>query len=330
MNENVTEEKTRIDHAKEATCKFIDEIFPEGTNGTGSTISVITFNNTSKNLGTATNYKTAETLKAKVNEIAIPGSMGTNIEAGLELTNAELDKLKNENKFVVFLGDGAPTPSFIIQEYGWQEWYIKSDFDKNTEENITEQANKIKDKTTGVYAIGVGINDLSNGREYWSHYIKCNIRNCNAKNHVIVTDNDDGTKNHVGEGFHWESERAYAKRILKEIIADKDDGNKKYYHTVNDNTQTIVDQFTKVLQSITTTTSNITAESKTVKIPITGGTLNEARNIVVKIDGEPYECKLSEISKYGLSYTKTDSEEYFTWDLTNYAIVNLEIEYTIK
>ena len=331
MNEIVTAEKTRIDHAKEATCKFIDEIFPEGTRDSGSTITVITFNNKATKIGKATNDTSAITLKKNINSITIPEGKGTNVEAGLELANNELDKLNNKDKFVVFLGDGAPTPAFIIQEdvqdrYGVIEWYVKSSFSENTEENITSQANQIKAKTTGVYAVGVGINDLLDEREYWSHYIRCTKENCNDPHHVIVNDR----REHNGEGYHWESQKVYAKRVLKDIIADKDNGDKKYYHTVEDNTQTIIDQFTKVLQSITTTTSTVKAEGKTVKIPVTGGTVNTTRNIAIKIGGEAFECKISELPKYGVSYTKTSSEEYFTWDLTDYAMENLEIEYTIK
>lgn len=318
---------SRIDNAKKATCSFIDEMFPTGTNKTGSTVTVVTFGNNAITLGKATNAKEANTLKETINDIKIPDSVGTNVQEALKHTNNVLNNLKNTNKFVVFLGDGEPTPSYVIaQGDSGSEWYTPSGFSANTESNIRDEANNIKSKTTGVYTIGFGMDKLSDEREYWSHYTECTVWNCQDPKHVTVNAGDENR----GKSYHWESEKTYATRILRDIIADTATNEKQYYYTATDSAESIVKTFMNVLTSISTTTSTVKAESKTVKIPVTGGTVNTTRNIVIKIGGEAFECKISELPKYGVSYAKTSSEEYFTWDLTEYAMENLEIEYTIK
>ena len=322
-------EYSRLRNAKSAACDFIDEMFPTGTSGTGSTVTVVTFNDTATTLGNATSSSTAASLKNKINSISIPEGKGTNIQAALVQTNSVLDSLKNKNKFVVFLGDGAPTPEFVI--YGYDEHrkhyeeYVESDYPNNTEAKITAQANSVKAKTTGVYTIGFGMDKLSTSREYWSHYIECTKSNCRDSNHITV---NAGDKNR-GKSYHWESAKVYATRILKDIIADSATAEKQYYYTADDSVESIVSQFMQVLQSISTTDKTIKAESATVKIPVEG-TLNTDKNIIIKIGNTSHECKVSQLPQYGVSYTKTATEEYFTWNISNYVTSKLSIEYTIK
>ena len=331
---------SRIANAQKAACNFIDGMFPAGTTGTGSTVTVVTFGNDAKTLGKATNETDAGTLKAAVNGITIPDSVGTNVQAALAHTNTVLDGLNNTNKFVVFLGDGAPTPSYIIVHggYVWNdrkhdwEWtenyeeYNQSNFPNNTETNIKKEANTLKGKTTGVYTIGFGMDKLLDSREYWSHYTECGVANCKDPNHIIVNAGDVNR----GKSYHWESAKSYATRILRDIIADKATAGKQYYYTADDSADSIVKQFMDVLKSISTTTTTINTAKQTVKIEVTGGTVNTTQDIIITINGTEHKCKISELPKYGVSYTKTSSEEYFTWDVSGYTTESLEIEYTIK
>ena len=331
---------SRIANAQKAACNFIDGMFPAGTNGTGSTVTVVTFGNDAKTLGKATNATDAKTLKTKVNGVTIPDGVGTNVQAALAHTNTVLDGLNNTNKFVVFLGDGAPTPSYIIVHggYVWNdrkhdwEWtenyeaYNQSNFPNNTETNIKKEANTLKGKTTGVYTIGFGMDKLLDSREYWSHYTECGVANCKDPNHIIVNAGDVNR----GKSYHWESAKSYATRILSDIIADKATTGKQYYYTADDSADSIVKQFMDVLKSISTTTTTINTAKQTVKIEVTGGTVNTTQDIIITINGTEYKCKISELPKYGVSYTKTSSEEYFTWDVSGYTTESLEIEYTIK
>ena len=319
---------SRLKNAKDAACDFIDEMFPEGTTGTGSTVTVVTFNDDARKLGSATDARTASELKKDINNLhftdkEIKDGRGTHIEKALEKTNEVLNTLKNTNKFVVFLSDGAPSSPFSIwPNYKHREEYTSNDaYRTNTEANITSQANAIKSKTTGVYTIGFGIDKLSSEREYWSNYTVCTegIR-CN-KSHITV----DRVR------YHWESAKSYATRILRDIIADDATAEKQYYYTANDSASSIVEQFMSVLQSISVTTRTISAESAIVKIPVTNGnTVNTSKDIVITINGRKYEYAIRDLPKLGVTYVNTGREEYFTWDISNYLTSEISLEYTVE
>jgi len=243
-------------------------------------------------------------------------------------------QLSNTNKFVLFLGDGAPTPNFVIAEGNWGgETYTTSpsEYTNNSETKITAQATALKSKTTGVYSIGFGVNSLLDEREYWSHYIECNKANCKDSKHIVVT----GSTN-KGKAYHWESARSYATRVLRDIIADAPvaatatSRAKTYYYEATDtNANSIISQFMTVLEEISIEVGTSTANSGTIKIEVPKQ-IDKTKEIKIMIDDQTIECLISELPQVGLTFTETAEEAYFTWDLTEHPTAVLRLEYTVN
>ena len=144
--------------AKEATQSFIDKVFTKTSNSHGSTVSVFTFGTApcglfdrncinydykynNRSLGTATNYRTAQTLKYDIAHSLpnYPYDSGTPYFLGLkdaynalygEDGNGGLAKQYPDNKnVVIFLSDGEPDET---DNEALRESYLSSLNDKNT------------------------------------------------------------------------------------------------------------------------------------------------------------------------------------------------------
>ena len=153
----------RIAALKEAAKALVNKVFPDGVSDTNSTVTIIAYN------GKATNpvtykYNNKTGAISTINDLqAITGqsTSGTNIKAALDKTNTVLTDgtLKNDNKVVIFLSDGAPTTpndtTGLVEEgdstYGM--------YQENSVENIVESTKNVKKNADRVYSIGLGTED---------------------------------------------------------------------------------------------------------------------------------------------------------------------------
>ncbi len=127
-----------------------------------STVTLITYSTDATNVGTY-NYNTKAKLIKAIEGLRTNG--GTNIYAGLNETISAVRGITNGGETrVVFLTDGSPTiPSDeYIRDIGMEN-NTGSGFDNNTKTKIVEKAEQLKSLSgvSKVYAIGVGVNDLS-------------------------------------------------------------------------------------------------------------------------------------------------------------------------
>ena len=162
---------TRLADMKTAANSMIDQLFPDGKD-TESTVSIIKFAKDASIVATAKGQDDKTTVKSLINGLST--APGTNIGAALETTNSLLagNTLNDNEKVVVFLSDGAPTPDYYISNGTIKGWGSGYDFSKNTESYITEQANTLKTQAN-VFSIGLGVNSLSTSQDSESMYTEC-------------------------------------------------------------------------------------------------------------------------------------------------------------
>ena len=128
-----------------------------------STVTLITYSSDATNVGTY-NYSTKANLTRAIDGLRANG--GTNIYAGLNAAISAVNSITNGGETrVVFLTDGSPTiPSDeYVKDIGMEN-NTGSGFDNNTKTKIVEKAQELKgiSSVSKVYAIGVGVNSLSN------------------------------------------------------------------------------------------------------------------------------------------------------------------------
>ena len=153
----------RIDALKEAAKALVNKVFPDGVNDTNSTVTIIAYN------GKATDpvtykYSNKTGALSKINNLKAKtgqDTSGTNIKAALDKTNTVLTDgtLKNDNKVVIFLSDGAPTTpndTTGLVETGDSTYGM---YQENSVENIVESAENVKKNADRVYSIGLGTED---------------------------------------------------------------------------------------------------------------------------------------------------------------------------
>ena len=311
MNDN-----SRLTNAKSAAEKLINEIFPDGAVNTGSTVTVLKFSTGASYVGKATSAQNKQQLINLIKSDNFKADGGTNIYEALSLTSSTLSTLTNTRKEVIFLTDGAPTPTFYI-DLDNRVRNNDAGYSNNTDAKIAAKAAEVKAKATDVYSIGFAVNSLDDVRNRNS-YAYCNYTRCTTSG---------CTQPHVsanGNKYHYETPRAYAKRTLGVIASDS---SKVYYPT--DSADSIINDFMEILRDITLTTTTIQAESTTVVIPVTQGyTLNETQKVVITINGVEHKVDFSDIGQYGLSYNSAKKE--FTWNIANYLEDELELEFVIK
>ena len=104
---------TRLADMKTAANSMIDQLFPDGKD-TESTVSIIKFAKDASIVATDKGQDDKTTVKSLINGLST--APGTNIGAALETTNSLLagNTLNDNEKVVVFLSDGAPTPDYYI------------------------------------------------------------------------------------------------------------------------------------------------------------------------------------------------------------------------
>ena len=156
--------ENRLSNMQTASKSMIEQLFPEGKE-TDSTVSLITFSSSANTIITAEGQSQKQAIKTSIEGLNANG--GTNINAALKQANALLSSgiLKNEDKVVVFLSDGAPTQPFYILNGNKGDWGTQyGDYSQNTEANIIAQATRLQSKAT-VYSIGLGIDKLANNRD---------------------------------------------------------------------------------------------------------------------------------------------------------------------
>ena len=153
----------RIDALKEAAKALVNKVFPDGVSDTNSTVTIIAYN------GKATDpvtykYSNKTGALSKINNLKAKtgqDTSGTNIKAALDKTNTVLTDgtLKNDNKVVIFLSDGAPTTpndTTGLVETGDSTYGM---YQENSVENIVESAENVKKNADRVYSIGLGTED---------------------------------------------------------------------------------------------------------------------------------------------------------------------------
>ncbi len=153
----------RIEALREAATALVNKVFPDGVSDTNSTVTIIAYN------GTATDpvtykYNNKTGAISTINDLqAITGqsTSGTNIKAALDKANTVLTDgtLKNDNKVVIFLSDGAPTTpndTTGLVETGDSTYGM---YQENSVENIVESAENVKKNADRVYSIGLGTED---------------------------------------------------------------------------------------------------------------------------------------------------------------------------
>ena len=148
----------KIGDLRTAAQKLADKVF---ANETTSTISVVTYSESSSDKGTYT-YAKRNNLKSTISGLTANG--GTNIYAALNAANTKVSALGTEReKVVVFLTDGSPTiPDYIRGVHSSDN--ADSSYTNNVKDEIVKQAEALKTLvgTKGkVYSIGLGLDNLS-------------------------------------------------------------------------------------------------------------------------------------------------------------------------
>ena len=153
----------RIDALKEAAKALVNKVFPDGVNDTNSTVTIIAYN------GKATDpvtykYSNKTGALSKINNLKAKtgqDTSGTNIKAALDKTNTVLTDgtLKNDNKVVIFLSDGAPTTPNDTTGLVETGDSTSGMYQENSVENIVESAENVKKNADRVYSIGLGTED---------------------------------------------------------------------------------------------------------------------------------------------------------------------------
>ena len=200
--------ESRLSNMQTAAKSMIEQLFPEGKE-TDSTVSLITFSSSAKTIITAEGQSQKQAIKTSIEGLNADG--GTNINAALKQANSLLSSgiLKNEDKVVVFLSDGAPTQPFYILNGNKGDWGTQyGDYSQNTEANIIAQATSLQSKAT-VYSIGLGIDKLainrdSNDAQRAALYTLCpNIKTINVtsmKSYTITRDGEEISGNVASSG----------------------------------------------------------------------------------------------------------------------------------
>lgn len=200
--------ESRLSNMQTAAKSMIEQLFPEGKE-TDSTVSLITFSSSAKTIITAEGQSQKQAIKASIEGLNADG--GTNINAALNQANVLLSSgiLKNEDKVVVFLSDGAPTQPFYILNGNKGDWGTQyGDYSKNSEANIIAQATSLQSKAT-VYSIGLGIDKLANNRnsddaQRAALYTLCpNMKDLNVtstKSYTITRDGEEISGNIASSG----------------------------------------------------------------------------------------------------------------------------------
>lgn len=92
-----------------AAKEFVDKLLlPDGA----TEIAVVSFDKEAHMISNFTNYTGKEGLKTAIEGIAAIG--GTNIQAGIRQAQILLDSVKADNEYMVLLGDGEPTYSYLV------------------------------------------------------------------------------------------------------------------------------------------------------------------------------------------------------------------------
>ncbi|MBQ9658626.1 MAG: Cna B-type domain-containing protein [Clostridia bacterium] len=190
-----------------------------------SKVTLITYSSTATVVGTY-EYKTKNSLENAINGLKANG--GTNIYAGLNSAISAVKQINNGGETrVVFLTDGAPTiPSEEYVRNIDMDTNFGSGYTNNTKTKIVEKANELK-TTPGVskvYAIGVGVNNLSNttlgyAQRVTTHNINSNIAYDNTNHTFTVT-----VTNPVDKQITIEEVNATLSRVDGIELDDKENG----------------------------------------------------------------------------------------------------------
>ena len=99
---------TKMTNTKAAANAFVENLLKDDNSNTR--IAIVTFNGTAQTVQTFTKDKA--TLKTAISSISTDG--GTNIQGGLKHGNDLLSSSQANNKYIVLLGDGAPTYTYAV------------------------------------------------------------------------------------------------------------------------------------------------------------------------------------------------------------------------
>lgn len=313
MND-IINETSKIEAAKDAAQQFISKIFEKDPNGeNGTQVSLVTFNfseeekdnyiteTDKKYVGTkvftygnnktvVTNKLEAQAINYEIEKIELKSNLGTNIGAGLIKAQQQINVLKSSNKnngnVIIFLGDGKP-------EAGGTE---------NTETAINNKATEIKKAGTEIYTIGFGLHRQID--RWCPRWEECD------KEHYYTE-----------KGYRYHKEDVYDKdaiRILRNMASGATSTEKDKYAKSSTNAQSLIDTFNAISRSIAISERNSQSSEGKVKLSDTIYADSE-HQIKIKVNGVvdtilnvlPTDTTgkvIKEDGKYYLDLTKFDAD----------------------